>query len=358
MSIDALLAGLPAKIAYLETEMSRPEVASDHEKIKVLAREHRRARELVDLDGEIRRLRREISEMQAVRDDPELGELAQAELPQLGERLAHLERKLKTLLAPEDPADSRNVVLEIRAGTGGEEAALFGANLYKMYTRYIERSGWKHQLINGHFSDLGGVREVTLGITGDGAYGRLKLESGVHRVQRVPVTEASGRIHTSAATVAVLPEAEEIDVEIAPEDIKTDTYRASGAGGQHINKTESAVRITHLPTGLVVTCQDERSQLKNKMQAMKVLRSKLFQMKLEAEAAKRSAQRRQQVSTGDRSAKIRTYNFPQNRVTDHRVPITIYNLEAILEGGLDQLLEPLAEYFAAERLAELAGGGD
>ena len=356
MSIAALLAGLPARLADLEAEMSRPEVASDPEQIRTLARDHRRVRELLDLAGEIKRRQGEVAELQALRSDPELGQLAQSELPPLEERLAGLERRLKTLLAPGDPADARNVVLEIRAGTGGEEAALFGADLYKMYTRYLERCGWKQQLINAHFTDLGGVREVTISVAGEGAYGRLKLESGVHRVQRVPVTEASGRIHTSAATVAVLPEAGEIDVAISAEDIKTDTFRASSAGGQHVNKTESAVRITHLPTGLVVTCQDERSQLRNKMQALKVLRSKLFQMKLEEEERKRAVQRRRQVSTGDRSAKIRTYNFPQNRVTDHRVPVTVYNLQAILEGDLDQLLEPLAEHFAGQRLAEMMEG--
>jgi len=352
MSFEELVAKAESHLPEIEQEMALPEVATDAGRMRALVREHRRLRELLDLHQRSERVKRELAEMKEAMEDPELAEIAAAELPKLEEELPRLEMKIRTLLVPEEPEDTRNAVLEIRAGTGGEEAALFGADLYKMYVRYIERRGWKQELISGHFSDLGGVKEVLMSVAGEGAYGRLKLESGVHRVQRVPTTEASGRIHTSAATVAVLPEAEEVDLHIDPNDLRIDTFRSSGPGGQHVNKTESAVRITHIPTGLAVSCQDEKSQLKNKHQAMKVLRSRLFQMKLEVEESKRAAQRRSQVSTGDRSAKIRTFNFPQNRVTDHRVPITIYQLPAILEGDLDLLLDPLVQHFANERLAE------
>lgn len=340
----------------METEMSSPVVLSDPRRMAELAREHRRLRDLADARDSLVRARREIEGLCEALSDPELAELAQGELPQKEEALRRLERRVKTLILPEPSEDARNAVLEIRAGTGGEEAALFGADLFKMFTRYFDLKRWKHEVLSANFSDLGGVKEVIALVTGEGVYGRLKFESGVHRVQRVPETEASGRIHTSAATVAVLPEAEEVDVQIDEKDLKIDTYRSSGPGGQHVNKTESAIRITHLPTRLVVTCQDEKSQLKNKVQAMKVLRARLFQLALDKENSKRAAERRSQVGSGDRSAKIRTYNFPQNRVTDHRAGITIYQLDQILQGNLDQLLDPLMEFFAEERLMEAVKG--
>lgn len=335
--------------------MARPEVLGDQRRMTELAREHRRLRELIEAKDKLSSARKSVEDLRTSLEDPDLAEIAADELPKEEAALERLEKQIKTLVLPEPPEDIRNAVLEIRAGTGGEEASLFGADLLKMYQRYFEQKRWKQEVVTANFSDLGGIKEYVLTVTGDGVYGKLKWESGVHRVQRVPTTEASGRLHTSAATVVVLPEAEEVDIHIEDKDLRIDTYRASGAGGQHINKTDSAIRITHLPTGMVVTCQDERSQLKNKIQAMKVLRSRLYQQKLEEETSKRASARRSQVGTGDRSAKIRTYNFPQNRVTDHRAGITIYQLENLLEGNLDQLLEPLAEYFAEERLQELQG---
>ncbi len=315
-----------------------------------LAREHRRLKELLDTYDGISALRNEIRELNDALDDPELVELAQADLPGREAELKELEARIITLLAPEEAEDIRNAVIEIRAGTGGDEAGLFAADLFKMYQHYFEGRGWVYKVVNGNFTTIGGVKELLMSVEGEGVYGRMKLESGVHRVQRVPTTEASGRIHTSAATVAVLPEAEEVDVEINPADLKIDTFRSSGPGGQHVNKTDSAIRIKHLPSGIVVSCQDEKSQFKNKMQAMKVLRARLFKMALEEERSKRSQQRRSQVSSGDRSAKIRTYNFPQGRVTDHRIPLTIYRLDEVLAGELDLLLDPLTEHFAREKI--------
>ena len=282
--------------------------------------------------------------------DKELKELAQEEWKEAAERQAKLEEEIKILLLPKDPNDDKNVIVEIRGGAGGEEAALFASVLYRMYTMYAEKHGWKTEVVSLNETELGGFKEVSFLLDGEGAYSRLKYESGVHRVQRVPETEAQGRIHTSTATVAVLPEAEEVEVEIDPKDLQIDTFRSSGAGGQHINKTSSAIRITHLPTGMVVECQDERSQLKNKDKAMKVLRARL----LDREQAKASAQvaqeRKSQVGTGDRSERIRTYNYPQTRVTDHRIGLTLYHLEAILNGGLDEVIDPL---IAADRAARL-----
>ncbi|NQT35254.1 peptide chain release factor 1 [bacterium] len=350
MNLDKLIESAEQRLIEIEAEMTQPDVLSDRRRMTSLAREHRRLKELFDIHEQIDKTRREISETEEALNDPELAELAEVELPDLKNKLELLESKMRTLLVPEDSEDSRNAVLEIRAGTGGDEAGLFGADLFKMYQHYFEQRGWSYKVVNGNFSNLGGVKELLISVTGDGVYGRLKLESGVHRVQRVPTTETSGRVHTSAATVAVLPEAEEIDVKIDQSDLKIDTFRSSGPGGQHVNKTDSAIRLTHLPTGIVVTCQDEKSQLKNKMQAMKVLRSRLFKIALEEEQSKRAAQRKSQVGSGDRSAKIRTYNFPQGRITDHRLPITIYRLNEVLAGELDLLLDPLADYFAKEKL--------
>jgi peptide chain release factor 1 len=270
-----------------------------------------------------------------------LKELVKTEIGQLREDLAIQEEKLKILLIPKDPDDNKNTILEVRSGTGGDEAALFAGNLYRMYLRYAERKGWKIEVLSINDNEGGGIKEVVVALAGKGAYGLLKFESGVHRVQRIPETESSGRIHTSAATVAILPEAEDVDVEINESDLKIDTFRASGAGGQHVNKTESAIRITHNPTGLVVTCQDESSQHKNRDKAMKVLRSRLYEVKIEKQNRERADARRSMVSTGDRSAKIRTYNFPQGRVTDHRINLTLYKLNEIMDGNLTMVIEAL-----------------
>jgi peptide chain release factor 1 len=286
--------------------------------------------------------------------DPDLREMARVELAAAQAELGRMEEQLRLLLL-QGPDDDRGVLLEIRAGTGGEEAALFAADLLRMYSMYVQRQGWSAEVMSRSDTELGGVKECSLMIEGRGAWSRLKFESGVHRVQRVPVTESSGRIQTSAATVAVLREAEEVDVAIDPRDLQIDTYRASGAGGQHVNKTESAIRITHLPTGLVVECQDERSQYKNKDKAMKVLRSRLYDLERQKQAEATAAERRSQVGSGDRSQRVRTYNFPQGRVTDHRIGLTLYKLDAFMDGDLEELIEALAAADRAERLQSGAG---
>ncbi|RME64235.1 MAG: peptide chain release factor 1, partial [Nitrospirae bacterium] len=287
-------------------------------------------------------------------EDTELKSLAEEELKTQKEKLPEIEKQLKILLLPKDPLDDKNVIMEIRAGTGGEEAALFAADLFRMYSKYAENRGWKVEIIDVNRTGLGGFKEVIASINGKGAYSRLKYESGVHRVQRVPVTETSGRIHTSAATVAILPEAEDVDVKINENDLKIETYRASGAGGQHVNKVSSAVRITHIPTGIVVQCQDERSQHKNREKAMKVLRAKLYELKRQEQEEKIAKERKSQVGSGDRSERIRTYNFPQNRVTDHRINLTLKKLPEIMEGDLDELIDALITYFQAEELKKVA----
>jgi peptide chain release factor 1 len=282
--------------------------------------------------------------------DPEMKKLAKEEIEILRAGLLNLENQLKVLLLPKDPNDEKNILLEIRAGTGGEEAALFAADLFRMYTRYAELKRWKTEILSQNATGIGGFKEIVILVEGHMVYSRLKYESGVHRVQRVPETEAQGRIHTSAVTVAVLPEAEEIDIEIDPEDLRIDVFRASGHGGQHVNTTDSAVRITHIPSGLVVTCQDEKSQHKNKAKAMKVLRSRLLDMQEAEQQSKISEERRNMVGSGDRSERIRTYNFPQGRITDHRVGLTLYKLEQILQGELDPLIDPVITHFQAEAL--------
>jgi len=337
--------------------LSEPAVLADPGEYQRLARLLAEFRHVVEEYQPYKRLLRELEEARALlREtiDPEMQALAEAELKELTVKREAMETALQLLLLPKDPADDRNTILEIRAGAGGEEAALFAAELLRMYTRYAEQQRWKVEMVSISTSGIGGVREAILALEGRGAYSRLKYESGVHRVQRVPATEASGRIHTSTVTVAVLPEAEEVDVQINPNDLRIDVFRSTGPGGQSVNTTDSAVRITHLPTGLVVTCQDEKSQLKNKAKALKVLRARLYDAELRRQKEAIDRDRRNQVGTGERAEKIRTYNFPQNRVTDHRISLTLHNLSAALEGDMDDLIQALAAYDQAERLKALS----
>ena len=331
------------KHTHLAEQMADPEIFGDQEKLTAIAKEHSSLDELVTVGKEYISVLDQIVDDKAMLegDDEDLKEIAQEELPELEEQQSKLEQKLKKLLLPKDPMDNKNLILEIRAGTGGDEAALFAADLYRVYTRYAERNNWSFKVMDSSGTGIGGMKEAIVSMKGKGAFGMLKYESGVHRVQRVPKTETSGRVHTSAATVAVLPEAEDVDIDVNEGDLKIDTYRASGAGGQHVNKTESAIRITHIPTGLVVTCQDESSQHKNRAAALKVLKSRLLAAEQEKAAAERAAERRSLVSTGDRSAKIRTYNFPQGRVTDHRINFTTYRLNEILDGDITEIIEQL-----------------
>ena len=323
--------------------MTDPSIFNDQKKLTTIAKEHSSLENIVNVGKDYLSVLQNIDDDKSIldSDDSELKEIAQEELIDLESRKAALEEELKVLLLPRDPNDDKNLILEIRAGTGGDEAALFAADLFRVYTRYAERRNWKYKVMDSSDTGIGGIKEAIVSINGKGAFGMLKYESGVHRVQRVPKTETSGRVHTSAATIAVLPEAEDVDIEVNDSDLKIDTYRASGAGGQHVNKTESAIRITHIPTGLVVTCQDESSQHKNRAAALKVLKSRLLAAEQEKVAAERAAERRSLVSTGDRSAKIRTYNFPQGRVTDHRINFTSYKLNEILDGDITEIIEKL-----------------
>ena len=339
----------------LAHKMSTPDAAADAEAYAQMMRDYK---ELTPLIEEYRRYtdlqqqEQDAKEMLAAESDPAFAAMVQQELCEIGRNLAQSEENLRLLLIPKDPQDSKNAIVEIRGGTGGDEAAIFAGDLLRMYTKYIESKGWRYEITSSSDGAAGGFKEVVLKVSGQNVYGTLKYESGVHRVQRVPETETQGRIHTSTVTVAVMPEAEEVELEIDPKDLRIDTFRSSGAGGQHINKTSSAIRVTHLPTGMVVECQDQRSQRENKEQALKVLRSRLLQQKQDAYDEAYNAQRQSQVGSGDRSEKIRTYNFPQDRVTDHRIGLTLRNLQGVLDGDLDRVVEPLILADREEKLKQ------
>ena len=337
----------------LTLKLYDPQTAGDREAFAALMKEHKELEPIVEAYRAWRQCQEDLAgarELLESEGDRELRELAVEEIREREERGRALEEELKLLLLPKDPNDEKNVILEIRGGTGGEEAALFAYDLYRMYTAYAQRRGWRTEIVGLNETELGGFKEVSVLINGEGAWSRLKYESGAHRVQRVPETETQGRIHTSAATVAVLPEAEEVEVHIDPKDLQIDTFRSSGAGGQHINKTSSAIRVTHLPTGMVVECQDERSQYKNKEKALKVLRARLLDQEQSKADAQLAQERKSQVGSGDRSQRIRTYNFPQSRVTDHRIGLTLYKLEEVLAGDLDEIIDSL---IAADRASQL-----
>jgi peptide chain release factor 1 len=349
------LARIEDRFDELTQAMARPEVASDHIRLAEYAQERADLEPVVSRYREYKDVRAQIAEAEELLDeeDQEMVELAKAELSELEPRADELSDELKRMLLPRDPRDSKNVIVEIRAGAGGDEAGLFAADLTRMYMRYAENQGWKTEVLSANETGIGGFKEIVFEVAGKGAYSRLKYESGVHRVQRVPTTEASGRIHTSTATVAVLPEMDDVDVQIDPADLEIENYSASGPGGQHMQKNATAVRITHRPSGLVVSCENQRSQTQNRLQAMAVLRARLYDMEQRKQAAEIDQVRREQVGTGERSEKIRTYNYPQNRVTDHRIGLSVYNLDTVLDGSLSEFIEKLAAAEQAERLEAL-----
>lgn len=353
------LQGIKQRFDFLSEKLASPDAMADKDAWREMVKERASLEEIVVAFDEYIASQNALENCKAMQNehlDSEMKELVRSEIEELETRLKALDQQLHLLILPKDPNDERDVILEIRAGTGGDEASLFGADLLRMYLRFAERNGYKVEYLSSNMTDMGGVKEVVLSIGGKhGAYSKLKFESGVHRVQRVPETESQGRIHTSAATVAVLPEIDDVQIDIKDTDLRIDTYRSSGAGGQHVNKTESAIRITHLPTGMVVSCQDEKSQLKNKEQAMRVLKSRLYDYYASQQAEQRAGTRKSQIGSGDRSERIRTYNFPQGRVTDHRIGLTLYKLEAFLDGDMDEMLDALS---VAERSEMLSGESD
>ena len=348
----AKLENLEQKYLELEQQLSEPGIFDDQERYRKLTKAHSDLKPVVEIFRQYKDVRQQLADNKELAGDadPEIRAMAQEEIKALDEALPNLEHELKVLLLPTDPLDEKNILLEIRAGTGGEEAALFGADLFRMYCRYAEKMNWKVEIMNESPSDTGGYKEIIALIAGDKVYSRLKFESGTHRVQRVPATESQGRIHTSAATVAVMPEAEEVDIDVRPEDLRFDVFRSSGPGGQSVNTTDSAVRITHIPTGIVVTCQDEKSQHKNKAKALKVLYSRLMQAEQDRHNAQQADARRALVGSGDRSERIRTYNFPQGRITDHRINLTLYSLTRALEGEIQELVDALVTHAQTEAL--------
>ncbi len=348
----AKLENLERRFADLEQQLSSPDILSDQDRYRKLTKAHADLKEIVDAFKRYKDLRTQLVESKAMQNDPdpEIKAMAGEESKELEAALPVIEQELKVLLLPKDPMDDKNIILEIRAGTGGDEAALFASDLFRMYSRYAEGRGWKVEIMSSSDTGVGGYKEIIALIAGNRAYSHLKYEAGTHRVQRVPVTESQGRIHTSAATVAIMPEAEDADIDIKPEDLRFDVFRSSGPGGQSVNTTDSAVRVTHVPTGIVVSCQDEKSQHKNKAKAVKVLKSRLLQAEQERLAAEQAENRRAQVGSGDRSERIRTYNFPQGRVTDHRVNLTLYKLDAVMEGDIQELIGTLATAAQTEAL--------
>ncbi len=352
LSMDDKLQEIEQRFERLTADLGNPEVIGDRARFSQVAKERSQLEPLVEAFREYTRYKKQLDDTRAMLDDAELRELARAELPELEAKVAELNEKLKILLLPKDPNDERSVILEVRAGAGGDEAGLFAAEVLRMYLRYAERKGWKVTLMDSSDNAAGGIKDASVTIDGDGVFSFLKYESGVHRVQRVPATEAQGRIHTSTATVSAMPEAEDVDIQINPADIQMDVMRSTGSGGQSVNTTDSAVRLTHKPSGVVVKCQQEKSQLKNRAMAMKMLRAKLYEMEMEKQQSARDAARKSQVGSGDRSEKIRTYNFPQDRLTDHRIGLTRHNLAAVMDGDVQDVVDACRTFYAAQALRD------